>query len=226
MSVADTFLGTLVDADRSAVLSGATERALTAGEALVRHGEAGRTFAVLLTGRFKLVTRASNGRAVLLGLRGPGDLIGEMAVIDAGDRSADVIALEPARVAIGQAETLHRLLRERPGVAFALCRSLGRRLREADDARVELAALTGHARVAGLLLDLSGRYGRDAEGGRRIEIPLTQEELADWTGLSRPAVARALAEFRRDGLVATGRKSITLTDQAAVRAYVRRSRER
>ena len=221
MIAAGSFLGLLGDADRRDVLATMVDRALAAGQTLVRHGDTGASFAVLLAGRFKLVTRAANGRTVLLGLRGPGDLIGEMAILDAAARSADVIALEPARVAVGDAEALRRLLRERPGVLQALCLSLARRLREADEARVELAALSGHARVAGLLLDLCDRYGRAAAEGVRIEIPLSQEELADWTGLSRPSLARALGELRRAGLLSTGRRAITLTDPVATRAYVR-----
>jgi CRP/FNR family transcriptional regulator, cyclic AMP receptor protein len=214
-----TFLGGLADADRTALLSATHERRLGAGDPLFRHGDAGSTFALLLAGRFKLVTRASTGRRVLLGLRGPGDLIGEIAILDKGSRSADVIAVEPARVAVGSADALNRILAERPSAVLALCRSLNRRLRESDEARVEMAALTGNARVAVRLVQLGRRYGRVGRGGTEIDLPLSQDEIADWTGLSRPAVARALADFRRDGLVTTGRRSVTLADPGRLEAF-------
>jgi CRP-like cAMP-binding protein len=107
---------------------------------------------------------------------------------------------------------------------LALCRSLNRRLREADEGRVELAALTGNARVAVRLVQLARRYGQSSAGGLVIALPLSQDEIADWTGLSRPAVARALAEFRRAGLVLTGRRSLTLPDPDRLQAYADESR--
>jgi CRP/FNR family transcriptional regulator, cyclic AMP receptor protein len=219
-----TFLGSLVEADRTALLSVTRERALASGESLFRLGDPGSSFAVLLTGRFKVVSRAGTGRNVLLGLRGPGDLVGEIAILDEGARTADVIAVEAARVAIGSAETLRRVLAERPSAMLALARSLNRRLREADEGRVELAALTGHARVAVRLVQLARRYGQSTADGLIIALPLSQDEIADWTGLSRPAVARALAEFRQAGLVVTARRSLTLPDPDRLQTYADESR--
>jgi CRP-like cAMP-binding protein len=220
----DTFLGSLTEADRTILLAATRDRAVEAGESLFRHGDPGSTFALVLTGRFKVVARANTGRQVLLGLRGPGDLIGEIAILDRGGRSADVVAVESARVALGTADALQRVLAQRPGVLLELCRTLNRRLREADEGRVELAALTGNARVAVRLVQLARRYGHASEGGLVIGLPLSQDEIADWTGLSRPAVARALAEFRRAGLVVTARRSLTLPDPDRLRAYADESR--
>ena len=219
-----TFLDGLPDQDRAALLQTTRERILQAGDALFRHGDAGSSFAILLEGRCKLVTRARTGRSVLLGLRGPGDLIGEIAILDSGSRTADVIAVEPVRAAMGNAAVLQRLLAERPSAVLALCRSLNRRLREADEVRVELAALTGHARVAVRLVQLAQAYGRPTSDGVEIALPLSQDEIADWTGLSRPAVARALAEFRNDGLVVTARRRLTLPDPDRLQDYADRSR--
>jgi CRP-like cAMP-binding protein len=220
-----TFLDNLDATDRTALLAVTRERTLSSGDLLFRHGESGASFAVLLAGRFKLVSRASSGRGVLLGLRGPGDLIGEIAILDHGSRTADVVAVESARVGVGSADALRRIVAERPTVLLALCRNLNRRLRESDEARVELAALTGHARVAVRLVQLGLRYGEPTERGLAIALPLSQDEIADWTGLSRPAVARALAEFRRAGLVVTGRRSLTLPDPARLRAFAETARD-
>lgn len=223
--VSETFLDALATADRDALLAATRDRHLTAGEALFRHGESGATFAVLLTGRVKVVTRSAGGRSVLVGLRGPGELVGEMAALDGSPRGADVIALDDVRARVGTAETLRRLVLDRPGPMLTLCQSLARRLRESDNGRVESAALTGHARVAVRLVELADRYGRVGADGVHIELPITQDELADWTGLSRPAVARALAEFRRSGYVATGRRSMSLPDAAGLRAYAEAHRD-
>ena len=218
--MADTFLEALAPSDREALLAALRMRSFGTGDVLFRHGEPGTTFAVLLTGRVKIVTHSDCGRSVLVGLRGPGELVGELAVLDDAPRGADVIAVEPARAGIGTADALRRLVLERPGPMLVLCQSLAQRLRESDSGRVQMAALTGNARVAIRLLELGERYGRAGEGGVHIELPITQDELADWTGLSRPAVARALAEFRQSGHVVTGRRTMSLSDPDQLRAYV------
>lgn len=219
MGADHTFLGHLPEADRSALLAMTRERTLSVGESLFRHGDVGSSFAVVLSGLFKLVTRASTGRTVLLCVRGPGELIGEMAVLDENPRTADVFAVETARVAVGSAAALRQVLAERQTAALALAKSLSWRLRESDEARVEMAALTGAARVAMRLVDLSERHGRVTPAGVEIALSLTQDEIADWTGLSRPAVARALADLRAARLVVTGRRSLTLPDPARLRAF-------
>lgn len=215
-----TFIDWLSEEDCSALHAATRERRLDTGDALFRHGDDGDSFALVRAGRFKLVARASTGREVLLGLRGPGELVGEIAVIDHGRRSADVVALEPATVAVGSAESLRQLVRQRPGIAMAIVQSLNGRLREADDGRVAMASLAGHARVAVRLLDLGRRYGQPGSAGTEIALPLSQDEIADWTGLSRPAVTRALAEFRRVGCVATGRRRLTITDPLRLQSYI------
>lgn len=166
-----------------------------------------------------MLTRAASGRTVLVGLRGDGELVGEVAMLDDRPRSADVVAVDAVDARIGTAETFRRCILDRTDALRVLCLSLAHRLRESDRGRIEAAALGGSARVAVRLVELAERYGRPGPGGTRIELPLTQEELADWTSSSRPVVARALAELRAAGLVETGRRSMSVTDVTALSAY-------
>lgn len=213
-----TFLDHLYAADRSALLDALRPRGVAGGETLFHEGAGGVAFAVVLTGRFKVVARSANGRKVLIGLVGPGDLVGEMAILSDAPRSADVVAIEAARVAVGSAETFRRqVLAHRP-VLLALSHSLAERLRETDVKRVDAAALDASVRLAAELLELGRRYGHRGADGLHIDLPITQEELADLLGLSRPTVARALAQLRADGQVVTGRRRLTIIDPAKLRA--------
>jgi CRP/FNR family cyclic AMP-dependent transcriptional regulator len=212
------FLDDLDPDERTALLSVLRGRDVAADETLFHDGDQGVSFAVVLSGRLKVVTHAANGRRILIGLRGPGDLIGEMAILDDAPRSADVVAVEAARVAVGSPDALRRHVLLRPTTFLALSRSLAQRLRESDLRRVEMAALVGNARVAFQLLELGRRYGRTSADGVHIDLPISQDELADLAGLSRPAVARALAEFRAAGQVVTGRRRLTIVDPAELRA--------
>jgi CRP-like cAMP-binding protein len=89
---------------------------------------------------------------------------------------------------------------------------LSSRLRDADEKRVEFAAYDSVGRVARRLVEMAGRFG-DPEGlGVRITLPLTQEELAGWTGSSREAVSKALQALRDRGLIETKRRAVTVLD--------------
>jgi CRP-like cAMP-binding protein len=94
---------------------------------------------------------------------------------------------------------------------------LVRRLAEADRDRVALATQDSVGRVAKRLLELSAEHGKASSGGTRIELSLTQDELARWTGATRETVSRALRLMRQLGWVATNNRAITVLDQAALR---------
>jgi CRP-like cAMP-binding protein len=213
--VALSFLERLRPAERDALLALLRPHAFERGDIIFRSGEEGSVFGVLLSGRTKVVAHGAGERSVLVDLNGPGDLIGELSVLTGGRRSADVVAVEAVRVGMAPAHALRRFA-ERPGAALALLATLGERLRDANAGRWEMAVLTAEQRVVVRLVQLVSRYGHLEEAGTRIQLPITQDELADWTGLSRPAVARVLAQLRRDGVVTTGRRSLTVLDAAAL----------
>jgi CRP-like cAMP-binding protein len=192
------------------------------GATLLREGDQGDDFAILLSGRVKLIARAASGRSVLVGLRGPGALLGELGAIDGKPRAADVVALESGEAAVGSLAYLSRYLKERPSAMAVVTATLVERLRESDRGRVELAAHDALGRVALRLLELSDNYGR-AEGsgtGVRIQVPISQDELADWTGMSRQAVARALSTLRVEGHVSTHRMGMSVHDPDRLRAML------
>lgn len=219
-AVTATFFDALSAADRAVLASAMRPIHLPAGRTLFHQGEAGDRFALLTSGRAKIIARAATGRRVLVGLRGAGEIVGEVALLSGTTRSADVIAVDPVQALVGSAEVYRRCILERPGALLVLCRSIAERLRESDVGRVDAAALPGSARLAARLIDLADRYGVPHENGVRIELPITQEELADWTATSRPVVARALAEFRVAGFVTTGRRNLVLTDAPGMRLYI------
>ncbi len=213
------FLEALSPAARNALFEATRETRFGAGSMLFRHGDPGDTFALLIEGRVKVLTRAGNGRTVLVGLRGPGELVGEVAILDQQGRGADVVAVDPVLARIGTADAFRRCVLESSDAMVALSSTLADRLRESDRARVEAAALDVSRRVAVRLIELADRYGKPGEDGLRIDLPLTQDELADWIAVSRPAAARALGELRAAGLVTTGRRAISVTDATGLRAY-------
>jgi CRP/FNR family cyclic AMP-dependent transcriptional regulator len=185
-------------------------RTFERGTALFHESGVADRVLVILSGCVKLSCLSDDGKEVILAIRGPGDLIGEMSAIDGASRSATATALDQVHALAVPAVEFVRYLERHPHVALALIRMLGARLREADVMRVELSASDSMSRVAARIVELCERFGAEVHPGVRIELPISQEELAGWTGCSRDSVVKALQLMRSLGWVETGRRHITV----------------
>jgi CRP/FNR family cyclic AMP-dependent transcriptional regulator len=188
------------------------------GQVLFVEGEPSGGVVLLRSGLVKVVRTTTAGREVLLALRGPGDLLGEQSALDEGPRSATAVCASPTEAVVVPPAAFRAVLLERPALVLQIAAELSRRLRDADGKRSEHGSADVAARVAGRLTELADRFGEQQPDGVRIALPLSQEELAGWTGASREAVAAALRVLRSRGWVSTGRRSITVHDLGAVRA--------
>jgi CRP/FNR family transcriptional regulator, cyclic AMP receptor protein len=94
---------------------------------------------------------------------------------------------------------------------------VARRLRYADSQQSQFATHDVVGRVAQRLVELADRFGSERDGRIEVALPLSQEELAAWTGSSREAVSKALQQLRSLRIVETGRKHVTVLDAAALR---------
>ncbi|WP_157180349.1 Crp/Fnr family transcriptional regulator [Protofrankia coriariae] len=206
--------------DRLALEALGTVRHYGQGDVLLREGDRADLVMIVRTGRVKVVTVAESGYETLLAHRGPGDLIGEMAVIDGGTRSASVVAVESAQVVVVSAEAFRTFVATHPQVVRALVSSITRRLRESDRRRSELGAYPTGIRLARHLLELAHRHGdRQPDGSIAITLRVTQRDLAAAIGSSRESVGRDLRTFRSDGLIANRGRTLVVLNVAALRAF-------
>jgi CRP/FNR family transcriptional regulator, cyclic AMP receptor protein len=171
---------------------------------------------VILDGWVKVSATTPAGKTVLLALRGPGELVGELSALDEAPRSASIVAIEPVQALAVPYARFKAFLLDHPEHALTLLQQLGARLRDADAKRVQLAAYTTTGRVAFCLLELCDRFGEHAEGVVEITLPLSQEELASWAGASLESVGRALQQMRGLGWIETRRRAIRVLDRQAL----------
>src|SRR3954451_8233114 len=211
------FLGTLEPHQAEDLRARGIARHFRKGQAIFHQGGTSDRVVVLLKGRVKVSTLSDEGREIVLAFRGPGDLLGELSAIDGQPRSASVAAIEPVEALAVTAIDFRAFLSEHPEVALFLLETVSRRLRDADRKRVEFGAHDTIGRVAARLLELAEEYGQQDPRGIRIGLPLSQEELAGWTGASREAVSKALQALRRPGWVVTERRRIIVCDSEALR---------
>ena len=221
---ADPFADTL-DADgrrRFAALG--RPRRYPGGATLFLEGDRGTTVLVVRSGRVKVRKETAEGHELVLALRGPGSLVGELAALDGGvvaRRSATGIALGPVVAQVIPNADFVAFLEQHPRALLALTRIIIGRLHDADRRRAEFGSYDTLGRVARVLAELLRTSGPDADGEVRLEPKLSQHELAGLIGASRESVVRALGELRRRGLISTGRRQLVVRDVAGLAQLTR-----
>jgi len=210
------FAGTLTAEEFDDLISRGARRHFRRGAYLLNEGEISDHVAVVLEGRAKVASVTHDGREVVLAVRGPGDLVGELSALDGGVRSSSVCALEPVEAVIIPSDRFALFLEAHPRLAILLLQTVTRKLRDADRKRIEFGAYDTPGRVARRIVELADQYGEHDARGVRITLSLTQDELAGWTGASREAVSKALRHFRDRGWIETGRRSIVVLDLEAL----------
>jgi CRP-like cAMP-binding protein len=145
-----------------------------------------------------------------------------MSTLDDEARSATALAVGDVDATVATGATLRRAL-ENAAAANELIRVLAARLRDADRKRLQFVALDTLGRVADRLLELAERFGEDGpEGDVRVDLPLSQEQLASWCGASRESTVKALSTLRALNCISTGRQSLVIHDPAALRGHAQR----
>jgi CRP-like cAMP-binding protein len=215
------FLTQLAPAERAELERRGRRREWSRGEVVCREADTSDWVLVLLAGRVKISSNTADGTEVVLEVRGPGSLVGELSAIDRQPRSATVTAMEKVTGLVVPYADFEAFLQGHGGVALLLLRTLAGRLRDADRRRIEFGAHDTTGRVAARLVELVERFGQQTPDGVRIALPLTQDELAGWIGASREAVSKALGVLRSHGWIETSRLRVVVHDLEALRELAR-----
>jgi CRP-like cAMP-binding protein len=170
------------------------------GEVIFLEGDQGTALCLVAEGRIRIQLTGADGREVVIIVYGPGDFLGELALLDGEPRSADAIAQDASRVFWLQQEDFAAFLDNHPRAAMMMLASLSRRLRHTTRVVQDATFRDVPARLARVLLDLA-RNGQPVAQGIRLETRLTQGELAAMVGASRETVNRALRGFEQRGLI-------------------------
>ena len=196
------------------------------GETLFREGDASTSVYSCLFGRIKIFVTTPATRDLLLGVKTPGQVFGELSALDGRPRSAGATAMELSVVACMSSDQFLESLQSAPVVAVELLRAMSEHLRRSNARIGARDSESTTVRVGHLLVELGEKFQRHGAStaplssvspvssvssvSPSVDLPISQDELASWIGASREATARSLAIFRRAGAVSTGRQRITL----------------
>jgi CRP/FNR family transcriptional regulator, cyclic AMP receptor protein len=219
----NSFLESLPGTDRAALLEIGRRREWQKGEALVHARDRANSAIVLVGGLVKIHKIAAEGADVLLALCGPGDLLGEITAVRDAVRSASATAVTPVQARVIPVGELRTFLAAHPRATLALLDLTLGRLYDSDERRIEFATAESLARVSSRLVELAERFGEHFDDGVvEVALPISQEELASWSGSSRESSARALRTLRDLGLIQTQRMRLRVLDLDRLRAHAAR----
>jgi CRP/FNR family transcriptional regulator/CRP/FNR family cyclic AMP-dependent transcriptional regulator len=207
----------LTDAELEALAQDLLQRQFQQGEAIFQQGDPGQMIYLIELGQVRIYVQDEDGQETSVTLCGPGDMFGELAVIDGLPRSASAVAMEDTVVNSLSRERFSEHMRRCPRLAFNFMVTLSERVRYSTQQVSSLTLLDTPGRLARKLLELARDHGRVGPDGVRIDLTLTQSDLASLIGATRESVNEALGSFRRRGLILTHAGHITIVDPDALR---------
>jgi len=201
------------------VASVAVPRSFPKGVRVLREGDATDACYIVRSGDLRVTREHPDGRAIALATLGPGDIFGELAMLDGGTRSASVETLSESELLALPASDMRRVVAEHGEIAAKLIVALTRRLRETNERVARQSFQTVPSRVAGVLLQLIAEEAAP-EGRLGVTVRMNQADLAQLAGTSRESVSRFLATIERAGVVQVGRGRVTVVEPRRLRAYI------
>jgi CRP/FNR family transcriptional regulator len=196
----------------------AVPRSFPTGTRVFHEGDHSDACYIVRSGTCRVTREHPDGRAITLANLGPGDIFGELAMLDGEVRSASVEALTDTELLALPGSDVRGLLTKHPEITVKLVAALTRRLRETNERVARQSFQTVPSRVAGVLSQLVAEEAPSGEDG--VTIKMNQVDLAQLAGTSRESVSRFLAQLERAGVVACGRGRVTVKSPGQLRNYI------
>jgi len=177
------------------------ERRIKKDEYIFMEEDPSGWFYILSSGRVKIVKHSQSGKDLILEIISPGDVFGGVAVLDKKPFPASAQAMEPVSVVRISRRNLFDLMEEHPILKLAIVKSFSDRLRNAHETLKNIATERVERRIASLLLKLSEKVGIDDKGYKKLDFPLTRQEIAEMVGTTVETCIRSMSKFQKEGRV-------------------------
>ncbi len=188
-------------------------------------GDPGDSLYAIVSGRVGITTTSVGGKEIFLNILGPGEVFGEIALLDGKKRTAGARALDPAELLrVDQADFLPFLERN-PKLSIRLMRILCELIRWTSDIIEDTIFLDIPHRLAKRLLTLVHQYGKPTREGITIDIKLSQENLGQMLGVTRESVNKGIRALEAQGIIVHEHGSISIRDVALLERLVRLPQE-
>lgn len=215
-----TLLESLPEKEFEQLRAAAVTKTYRGRQAIFLRGDEARGLFVVTRGRVRVVANSAEGKEVILRVLEPGEIFGEIAMLDGGKRTADAVAEGDSELMyVGRADFLS-FLEGNPKLCIEMLELVCGRLRSTSEQLEDFSFLDLRTRLAKRLLQLVDEHGETAAQGTHIAMALSQQTLAAMMGTSREAVNKQLRQWEGQGIIALGRNSITLVDREALEIHI------
>ena len=204
------------------LLAHARTPSYAAGSSIFRKGDPGNGLYGILSGEVAINTFSADGKEILLNLLKPGDIFGEIALLDAKERTAGAVAKTASELLFIDRGDFIPFLERHPQVCVRLLTVLCGRMRWTSQIIEDVIFLDLPGRLAKKLLDFAELHGRSVPQGIELDLHLSQYDLGTLTGASRESVNKVLTLWRRNGLISLQQRKIIIHRQAELRLIVER----
>lgn len=188
----------------------AKTKRVEARETVFCKADAGQQMFAIISGRVKMSTLSEDGKEMVFGILGPGEIFGEISLLDGKERTATITAIEPSELLVIERRDFIPFLEKYPEVAIRLLAVLALRLRMTDELFEDTLFRNLPSRLAKKLLTLAKHYGRETGSGTEIGLKLSQTEIGSLVGTSRESVNKQMRSWEHDGLIVCKKGYITI----------------
>jgi CRP/FNR family transcriptional regulator, cyclic AMP receptor protein len=203
--------------ERKLLLARVGVRSYDAGETIFTKGSPGKQMMAVLQGSVRIGVNSIDGRGIVLAILHPGEVFGEIALLDGKDRTADAIAMTACSIAVLGRRDILDFLERYPAGWLYIVSVLCDRLRKTDEHLAEVALLQIPVRLAKVLLRMMADDPQAKLGHKVYRMRLLQRELGELIGVTRESINKCLHSWQRDGILLIEKGQITITDPEALK---------
>lgn len=201
-------------ADHRALFAQARRKTYRAGQTIFVEGEPGLDVILITAGRAEVSVMSASGRKSVIAQMGPGEVLGEIAALDGGPRSASVVAVSDIEGLVLARSNIMAFVAERPDVARAVIAELCRKVRNASEMFVTRSIVEGGPRLARALLRLFDKWGTPGDGALVLTQRFSQSEIGEFSGLARENVNRYVKAWTEQSILGQKEGALVLLDRA------------
>ena len=205
-------------AARRRIVSFARARRVAAGETIFLKGSAGTSMMAVLAGQVRISALSPQGKEIVLNVINPGEVFGEIALLDGKERTADAVAVSDAELLVLERRDVVGFLEAHPKACITLLETLCQRVRQTTEQVEDMVFLPLPGRIAKVLLRLTKRDGD--------RVRMSQRELGVAVGGTRESMNKYLGDLRRRRIIALNDGHIRVCDRAALEVALEEILER
>lgn len=185
-------------------------RTFEPGATIFSQGDPGDSVILIESGRAEISITSISGRKSVLAHMGPGEVLGEIAALDGGGRTATAVAASTMSARVLARQNILQFVSDRPNVASAIIAELCRKTRNATEMYSVQTMSEGYQRLARALLRLFEKWGQASSDGVRLEEKFSQGDIGEFSGLARENVNRYIKGWVEDGILRVDGRQLVL----------------